>query len=258
MELELLLHQKDVYIHSSTLDCILNHKCVVCLYKFIPKQAIKKARDVGRIILPHNLRPETCPRSTQRVVEVANSPSPSSTHCGLYRHKDYLLTLGDGDFSFSLSLVHGHHRPDRLYATSYESLQSITSIYQNCDSILQTLSSSGVQTFHDVDAANIAATIAIPKAHFDVVVWNFPCIAAITAGSDGQVTEIEANKTLLRKFFSNVGQFLKVRGRREVHITHKTIEPFSWWGLTDIAVECGWIYRGSLIFDRYVNCWRND
>ena len=244
--MELLLHQKDVYIHGLTLDCILTHKCVVCLYKFIPKQTIKKIRDLG-IVLPNNLRPETCPRSTESMT------NHSSTHCGLYHHKDSILTLGDGDFSFSLSLIRGGHRSTRLCATSYESLQSITSIYQNCDSILQALSSSGAKTFHNVDAADISATVTIPKAHFDVVVWNFPCIAADRAGSDGQVAEIEKNKALLRKFFANVGQFLKMNGRREVHLTHKTIEPFSWWGLTDIAVECGWIYRGSLVFDRYAN-----
>lgn len=195
--------------------------------------------------MPRNLRPETCPRSQI----ITNN---SSSHCGLYLHSDSVLTLGDGDFSFSLSLVRGGHKPSKLCATSYESLQSITSIYQNCTAILQELSSSRVKTYHEVDAADIAATGNIPFAKFDIVVWNFPCVAG-SGGSDGQVTEIETNKTLLRKFFSNVGDFLKINGRREVHVTHKTIEPFSWWGLVDIAADCGWTFRGSLLFDRFVD-----
>lgn len=243
--MEELLVQRDAYIHSSTLNCILDQKCIVCLYKFIPKHAIKKLHDF-RIVLPNNKRPETCPRSKNAV-----SGRSSSKYCGLYTHTDSILTLGDGDFSFSLSLIQDGHKPKRLYATSYESLQSITSIYQNCTDILQALSTYGVKTFHDVDASDISATSAIPESHFDIIIWNFPCIAG-AAGGDGQVAEIEANKELLRKFFINAKCYLKEKGRREVHVTHKTIEPFSWWGLTDIATECGWTYLGSLVFDRYI------
>ena len=40
---------------------------------------------------------------------------------------------------------------------------------------------------------------------------------------------IKENKKLIKDFFNNIKQFLKINFG-EVHITHKTIEPFSWWG----------------------------
>lgn len=55
-----------------------------------------------------------------------------------------------------------------------------------------------------------------------------------------------------------VGRYLSLEGPREVHLTHKTIEPFSWWNISELAGECGYSLLGALLFDRclypgYVN-----
>ena len=99
------------------------------------------------------------------------------------------------------------------------------------------------------------ATNELTKHHYDFILWNFPCVRA-PKGADGQASEIEINKNLLRQFFTNAHSYLTPRG--QLHIAHKTIEPFSWWGITDLARECGFRQCFSVVFDRclypgYVN-----
>ena len=66
---------------------------------------------------------------------------------------------------------------------------------------------------------------------------------------DGQTKELEDNKNLLRKFFLNIFPYLK-DDSSEIHITHKTIEPFSWWGVINLAEDSGLFCHGAVIFDR--------
>jgi 25S rRNA (uracil2634-N3)-methyltransferase len=165
--------------------------------------------------------------------------------------------VGDGDFSFSLSIAQGRQSSDnediqevrKFYATSHESHDTVTSVYPQCSDTLNKLRKLNVKIFHDIDATNLAQSGNIPKGSFDIICWNFPCIRH-EAGADGQVSELEANKDLVRRFFENVRPFLREKGMREIHVTHKTIEPFSWWGIIDIAKECDMEHLGSVVFDR--------
>ena len=36
----------------------------------------------------------------------------------------------------------------------------------------------------------------------------------------------------------------------EIHLAHKTKEPFSWWGFPDLVSHTLLTYRGALVFDR--------
>lgn len=75
---------------------------------------------------------------------------------------------------------------------------------------------------------------------YDIVIWNFPCIR-IENGMDGQVSELQLNQQLLSQFFKSVQDVLEpLHG--EVHVVHKTIEPFSWWDIKDLAKRAGLRY----------------
>jgi 25S rRNA (uracil2634-N3)-methyltransferase len=190
--------------------------------------------------LPPNQRPELCPRAK------------NDQYDGLYEKNQKVLTLGDGDFSFSLSLARGVDRFSKkggLVATSHESLSTILATYPTAPSILAELKNLGASVMHEVDATDLAACESLERHSFDYILWNFPCIRA-TGGADGQASEIEENKTLVRLFFRNVGDYLADKG--EVHMTHKTIEPFSWWNIPKIAAECGFRLRHTIVFDRFV------
>lgn len=139
-------------------------------------------------------------------------------------------------------------------------MDSVLSIYPTGCGNLQRLNELNITVKHSIDAANLAESFQSSNLKhsdllFDLVIWNFPCVAARN-GADGQATELEENKILLRKFFQNIHSYLKhdpVRGRfGAVHVTHKTIEPFSWWGIENIAEESGFRFRGAVVFDRSV------
>ncbi|CAM9264164.1 unnamed protein product, partial [Ectocarpus fasciculatus] len=233
-------------VHGETLSCF-EGGCVACMYKIYPSGY------VGDRKLPPNVRPEMCPRSTQQI----------STWT-YYRSHHNILTLGDGDLSFShaLSTLLKEQIPrsvtvSNLVATTHESKARLLEVYPQFSDILLQLDEKGVDVRHEVDATNLAPSLPHKKYtnHFDFIAWNFPCIR-MPRGADGQVEELETNKQLLRYFFENCAYLLK-NGKGdsevgEIHLTHKTIEPFSWWGIEDIAKECGFKCVAKVVFDKYL------
>ena len=173
--------------------------------------------------------------------------------------------VGDGDFSFSLSVARSSNSAPgflngKMFATSHESEASVMSTYQSCAEIVTELRELGVTVLHDIDATSLQTThtkIAEMAESFDYLVWNFPCVSSSSSkAADGQVQEIEDNKNLLRTFFRTGKGFLSPQG--EIHVVHKTIEPFSWWDIVGLGREAGLQYLGSVVFDRclypgYVN-----
>lgn len=233
----------DVFASIETVECAEN-RCIPCIYKIFPSGSLppdfKKKKEMQmEMKLPPNVRPEMCPRFKL------------GSYCGLYSESFKLLTVGDGDLSFSLSIANylfekqGHAR--NLTATTHESYESIVRTYVNGALNVRLLTKLGAMVHHGVDATNLASTDALQGEKYDFVTWNFPCIR-ISKGADGQVSELEANINLMRSFFRNVGNYLTVSG--EVHVAHKTIEPFSWWNIKELAKESNFQCNFSIIFDR--------
>jgi 25S rRNA (uracil2634-N3)-methyltransferase len=229
---------EDLYVVPATLDCCVKG-CIPCLYKLSP------SGDYGENIkLPPNIRPELCFRSSNKI------------YCGLYNRNQSILTLGDGDFSFTLSLSNEFHRQKSannglIVATSHESRDTIIRTYPSSTHIIDSLHKQAAVVLHDVDATNLQNNEIISTRYrrfFDVVIWNFPCVR-VERGQDGQISELDANILLLSNFFANIKEYLKDGG--EVHITHKTIEPFCWWDICGIASKHDLTLHGTVIFDRY-------
>jgi hypothetical protein len=281
-----------LYVHHATLHCASKTLCIPCLYKLSP------TGQFGKIKCAPNQRPEACPRS----FGPTGSPGTGAAYQGLY-HLDMqqsVLTVGDGDLSFSLSIARGvaaacalsgpssskKHATGvagsvfQLTATTHESLQSLLATYTDAADNIAALIALGVTVLHDIDATHLAAS-SLAKHRFDVIVWNFPCVgippvmrpakvatgsdtSAITGdrdesvtvletGKDGQVEELEQNVQLLKKFFENAPLHLTQTGKSgEVHVTHKTIEPFNWWNIPAINANStsGLVVTGSVVFDR--------
>jgi 25S rRNA (uracil2634-N3)-methyltransferase len=244
------------FVHRETIRCAYKESCLPCFYKIFPQWKSKQ--------FP-NQRPEMCPRSRNK--EFVQ---------GLYSSEMKVLTVGDGDFSFSLSLSNGlrndPQQPINCIATSYESGETVCSVYPTATQNINKLRAKGVPVLHGVDSTSLETVPFLQEHHrnsFDVIVWNFPCKRA-EFGADAQVDDIEENKQLLKGFFKSSRYFLKssaVAGATttgeeqrpsEVHITHKTFEPFCWWNILEIAQECGFSCEGTMVFDRclypgYVN-----
>ncbi|CAI5745457.1 unnamed protein product [Peronospora destructor] len=175
----------------------------------------------------------------------------ASEHCiGLYDATKVkrILTVGDGNFSYSLALARAL-RPEtgvQLVTTSHESKTTVLETYPDGQEILDELNANtNVTVRHEMDATNAEQMKALGQ--FDRVIWNFPCVRA-PRGKDGQNEEMEMNKKLLHDFFAHVDQMLTPIG--EVHITHKTKAPFGHWGIENIAKTNKLRHKQSVVFDR--------
>ena len=236
----------NLYVHEITFKCAVKSKCIPCLYKIHP---------TGTDGLPPNLRPELCPRSqcTEPMSGIFNTS-----------FQNYVLTVGDGDFSFSLSIAKAlltKNKDMTIISTSHETLDVILETYPTAVFNLAALRDLNVQIYHGIDATALSSYSYFDtyKNGFDTVIWNFPCMR-MDNGADAQVTEIEQNKILLKSFFTNIQPYLKPSNLNEseaspggvIYVTHKTIEPFCWWGITDIAEDAGLFSNGSVVFDKYL------
>ena len=188
-----------------------------------------------------NQRPESCPRHARRDRLIAP-----------IEEKLKVLTVGDGDFSFSYGLhqsgVIGH-----LVATSYETKDTLLKTYPTCENMIHALEKSEgkASIAFEVDATNLEATL--PKelvsslSLFDVIIWNFPCVRS-TTGADGQVDQLSENQQLVRKFLMSAKPLLRNEFSR-IHIAHKTLAPFNWWGIPAIAEQAGYLHLATVQFD---------
>jgi len=231
----------------------MNQLCVPCTYKI---GCFDVALDHEFTKAVPNQRPEQCPRAT------------SSTLCARegtvgYRAGMSVLTVGDGDLSFSLALARLLSKGDRdsggerLIATSYESRETLERVYPNFRETLQELEGLGAQVAYEVDATRLSESLPVLSVkeppRFHRIVWNFPC-TAISQGQDGQNAAMEENKDLVRRFVRGARHLLHENG--EIHMSHKTKPPFNQWKLEEVAIEeCkgdpAVEYRGRVVLDRF-------
>ena len=249
----------NLFCSSVTINCALLRGCVPCAYKVC---CFDVALDSTFCSLVPNQRPETCPRSKQIMYSTKDGETLG------YREGSRALTVGDGDFSFSLALAqllvkkNGSKRNDRspcLVATSYESKETLREVYPNLDKTLSELDTLGVKVYFTVDATRLAETLpssVVESMKFDRVVWNFPC-SAIGKGQDGQNDAMEFNKQLVRQFVKSSYRFVDRGG--EIQMCHKTKPPFNQWSIEKVALQlCNdgdsedpkVCYEGRIVLDR--------
>ena len=239
---------------TSDISSTSRKPCVPCAYK-ICNFDIALDTEFTKII--PNQRPEQCPRSTMQ--HDRNSNNNNSTMG--YKRGMNVLTVGDGDFTFSLAvarLVLGNNSPKKqkgmIIATSYEDYSTLCKVYPDFDNTLESLKSNNsgreegenVVIGYNVDATRLNDTlpkdVVNNKVKFHRIVWNFPC-TAINSGQDGQNDAMEQNKELVRKFVANALPYLHDEG--EIHMCHKTKPPYNHWGLEKVALEGITVDNGS-------------
>ncbi|KAJ8755011.1 hypothetical protein K2173_015523 [Erythroxylum novogranatense] len=148
-----------------------------------------------------------------------------------YSSDHRILLVGEGDFSFSLSLAVSFGSGSNIVATSVDTLGALIKKYKKVESNLETLKNLGATILHGVDATQMQRHESLRMHKFDRIVFNFP--HAGFYGSENNPYIIEMHRSLLRGFFSNAILMLKTDG--EVHVTHKTAHPYCLWNIEELA-----------------------
>mmetsp|Transcript_21659 Transcript_21659/g.51158 ORF Transcript_21659/g.51158 Transcript_21659/m.51158 type:complete len:487 (+) Transcript_21659:59-1519(+) len=211
-----------------------------------------------------NKRPEECPRSGQRrdrlqvVHQQQHSGIVEEDRIPGFQPGMNVLTIGDGDFSFSLGLARqlcsSTEKRSFVVATSYEKESTLRQVYGGAfNQTVEELKSLGVRLAFEVDATSLAETL-LPKSilgdeelvgddirkkpsrKFHRICWNFPC-TAIAEGQDGQNQQMQDNQRLIRGFVQSARP-LSGQISGEIHICHKTKPPYNQWKLEE-QVELG-------------------
>jgi 25S rRNA (uracil2634-N3)-methyltransferase len=211
-----------LYASSTTLACALSNHCVPCCYK-IGNMDVALDTEFCRAV--PNQRPEACPRLT--TTTAMNSSRSGPVVLG-FAATMTVLTIGDGDLTYSVSLAVSIGCT--VIATSFESQQTLQQTYgrEIIERNMTIIRSRGGQVIYGVDALHLEGTLPTEyhNGRYDRIVWNFPCTAGAD-GRDGQNQEMELNKSLIRTFAASAVNFLTNNG--QIHMAHKTKPPFDQW-----------------------------
>jgi 25S rRNA (uracil2634-N3)-methyltransferase len=234
---ELVRDCANLYASGITLQCALIHRCIPCAYKIANFDVALDTEFCRQI---PNQRPEQCPRF--------HNPANGGNALG-YKRGMKVLTIGDGDFSFSLALA---RVGCQVVATSYETKETIIKCYRsvNVAETLCELEKYNTPVVFGVDATRIEETLPAGVAEkYQRIVWNFPC-SATRKGQDAQNAEMAHNKSLIRGFVCSATPFLAAKG--QIHMNHKTKPPFDQWDIVQVVLsaESTIRYCGRVVLDR--------
>ncbi len=172
----------------------------------------------------------------------------------MYLDPDWrILTVGDGDLSFSASLAR-HHRPRRLVASVYDGLDELTAKYQTHG--LEDCQSAGIEVLERFDVTCPSSWQRLENRAFDVVIFQFPLLPAFT---DEQQFKSRTrgyslntlNRALLNRYLHFADSFaLDKQGARLCYITSKDVKPYREWNLEgSLAQDTALCYLGQMPFE---------
>jgi 25S rRNA (uracil2634-N3)-methyltransferase len=145
-----------------------------------------------------------------------------------------ILTIGDGDLSFSASLW-DHFKPAQLTATVFDSQQILEDKYQH-HAIKQLQTDPNQQVLFSFDVTNPDSWSNLPEKSFDLVIFQFPLVPAFVDPEyfhkRGDISINTLNRLLLRKFLIHCSQyFLDPNGQQLCYITSKDVKPYCEWNI---------------------------
>lgn len=173
----------------------------------------------------------------------------------MYLQNDWrILTVGDGDLSFSWSLWR-HHQPAHLVATVLDDEATLKRKYEvHC---LDKLRLAGCEVHTSIDITSPESFTSVPHHSFDLVLFQFPLIP--NAGDDAHAQALVSqfgvnalNRWLLRQFLLSASRFfLDPKGPRLCYITSKDVKPYCDWNIENLVVgQSSLSYQGMMAFEK--------
>lgn len=123
------------------------------------------------------------------------------------------LILGDGNFSFSLSLLKILSSNFKLVATSLEAQSNVLRRKQAGDNLSKLIQFENAHVLHEVDCTKLSNYEVLKEISptYDRVIFNFPHI--------GGKSKIQCNRILLKDFFVSLVESQLLSDAGEVHLT---------------------------------------
>ncbi len=166
-----------------------------------------------------------------------------------------ILTIGDGDLSFSASLAK-YHKPAKLTATVFDCAETLDSKYgYSYKQSRQNLEQLGCEVLMGFDVTKPQTWGDLVKHSFDLVIFQFPLIPAFSSKAEfeqqGKYSKNVLNRWLLRNYLQNCfAYFLDEQGENIACITSKDVKPYSHWNIeTSIIRDTNINYLGKVFFD---------
>ncbi|KAK0598297.1 hypothetical protein LWI29_033441 [Acer saccharum] len=147
-----------------------------------------------------------------------------------YSSKQRILLVGEGDFSFSLSLARAFGSAHNMAASSIDT---------------QELEERGCKVLYGVDAKEMSQHFFLKTQKFDRIIYNFPHVGF--PFHENSYCQIQLNKGLVKGFLKNAKVMLK-EGKGAIHVSHKEGDPYDKWELVNKAEKIGLIIHQVVPF----------
>ncbi|MFT5879439.1 MAG: 25S rRNA (uracil2634-N3)-methyltransferase [Moritella sp.] len=164
-----------------------------------------------------------------------------------------ILTVGDGDLSFSLALLH-HYQPQQLTATIFDDYPTLAAKYGAAHH--QQLQAKHCTVLTEFDIIQPNSWSSVNKHSFDLVIFQFPLVPGFTSQAEfndkcAGISVNVLNRRLLRRFLINAcAQLLDPHGPQLCYITSKDVKPYSEWNMEhSLNIGTDIHYQGSMPFD---------
>lgn len=164
-----------------------------------------------------------------------------------------ILTIGDGDLSFSNSL-RLHHQPQSLCATVFDS-QAVLANKYGVDHYEQ-LVDSGVSVLTEFDVTDSTTWQGLAENSFDLVIFQFPLLPNDACATIHQRSQMLGDQNLrhrrlLHQFLQHAQQyFLAADGARLMIITSKDVKPYRQWDIEHaLTIDSSISYLGQTPFN---------
>ena len=153
-----------------------------------------------------------------------------------------VLTVGDGDLSFSLALCRAFGESVQMIASTFLSREDVCQRYKSASSTLEELVSIGACVLHGVDACRLEKLkeLGCPTP-LDVIIFNFPHLGDVAADCHNPDSQhVEQHRALLSHFLHSARSVTS-----EVQVT-LCGEQASLWNLQNTAIRLAWKESRSL------------
>lgn len=209
-----------------------------------------------RLDTNHHDRKKPGKASEPQISRAAHKKSPKSKPTKKpqptipFQAEDRILLVGEGDFSFSKSIVEEHGCCD-ITATCLDSKEELFEKYTpQAQEHVTYLEQEGQTVLYNVDATKLDKNKTLQKAAgqaggqlFEIVLFNFPHVGGKSTDVNRQV---RFNQELLVSFFRSVQPLLSPTGT--IVVTLFDGEPYTLWNIRDLARHTGLEVQRSFKF----------